>query len=478
MVQKKLGIVFVSSLALVITGCSVGPKYHRPAVPAAPVYKELSPTDPWKTATPNEALIRGNWWEVFNDSQLNTLEQMVDVSNQNVKQAEAQYRAAVALVALNRANYYPTIGAQPAVTSTRLSGNLGARSFGGGIFTLYSIPFNISWEPNFWGRISLAVQNAVANAQAIEADLENIRLSIRANLASDYFQMLGLDMQAKLLRETIVAYERALVLTQDRRNSGIASGLDVAQAQAQLETARAQLDDVILSRAQFEHAIAVLTGQPPSSFSISPGVIPNAPPSIPIGIPSQLLERRPDIAASERQVAAANAQIGLAKVAYYPLVDLTAQGGLESSSLGNLFSWPSRFWSLGLSATQTLFDFGRRRALTHQAEANYDATVAAYRQIVLDAFQQVEDQLSALRQLAEEQAHQETAANAADQAVRLELDRYKEGTASYLDVVTQQTIALLDKRSVVALLQRRMAAAVQLIGAVGGGWDAANLSKP
>ncbi len=467
--KKKIACAFL--WVLLCAGCSVGPKYHRPGVPAAPSYKELPPNDQWKTATPNEGLIRGDWWELFRDPQLNALEPMVDVSNQNVKQAEAQFRAARSLVAYNRANYYPTVGVQPAVTATAPSTNLGARSFGGGIFTQYSIPLSVSWEPNFWGRISLAVQNASANMQASEADLENMRLSMRSDLASDYFQMLGFDMQSKLLADTITAYERAVQLTQDRLKSGIASRIDVAQAEAQLESARAQLSDVMLSRAQMEHAIAVLTGQTPSSFSLAPGSIKGAPPPIPVGLPSQLLERRPDIAASERLVAAANAEIGLAKVAYYPLVSLTAGGGLESSSLSNLFAWPSRFWSLGASAAQTLLDFGRRRALTQQAEANYDGTVAAYRQTVLNAFQEVEDQLSALRQLSQEQAQQEAAVRASEESLRLEIDRYKAGTASYLDVISSQTIALTNQRIAVALLQRRMTAAVQLIRAVGGGWQ-------
>ena len=459
-------------------GCAVGPKYRRPDIPAAPPYKELAGSDQWKTASPSEGLIRGNWWELFGDPQLNSLEPMVDISNQNIKQAEAQFRSAQALVAYNRANYYPTIGAQPAVTATAPSTNLGARAFGGGTFKQYNVPFSASWEPNFWGRISLAVQNVAANEQASAADLENMRLSMRANLAADYFQMLGFDMEELLLTETIAAYEKALQLTVNRHNSGIVSRIDVAQAEAQLEGTRAQLTDVKVSRSQLEHAIAVLIGQAPSSFALPAGQIKNAPPQIPVGLPSQLLERRPDIALSERLVAAANAEIGLAKAAYYPTVSLTAGAGLESSALSSLFNWPSRFWSLGASAAQTLFDFGRRRALTQQAEANYDAVVAAYRQTVLNAFQEVEDQLSALRQLAQEEAQQEAAVKASEEALQLEIDRYKAGTASYLDVITSQTITLTNRRSAVALLQRRMTAAVQLILAIGGGWTSSSLPQP
>ncbi len=442
--KKKLGAcIFAWILGCV--GCAVGPKYHRPDTPAAPVYRELAGSDQWKTASPDEGLIRGNWWELFEDPQLNTLVTNVDVSNQTVKQAEAQFRAEQALVAYSRANYYPTIGVQPGATSARPSTNLGARAFGGGIFTQYNMPFSASWEPNFWGTISLAVQNAAANEQSSAADLENMKLSMRAEVAINYFQLLGSDMQIQLLTETIAAYEKALQLTINRRTSGIASSLDVAQAEAQLESTRAQLTDVKVTRSQLEHAIAVLIGQTPSSFSLPPGQIKNAPPQIPVGVPSQLLERRPDIAVSERLVAAANAEIGLAKTAYYPLANLTASAGLESSSISSWLNWPSRFWSLGGSAAQTLFDFGRRRALTRQAEANYDAVVAAYRQTVLNAFQEVEDQLSALQQLAQEQAQQEAAVKASDEALRLEIDRYKAGTASYLDVITSQTIVLTNR---------------------------------
>jgi NodT family efflux transporter outer membrane factor (OMF) lipoprotein len=322
------------------------------------------------------------------------------------------------------------------------------------------------------------VQDASANEQASAADLENMRLSMRAELAADYFQMLGFDMQAQILAETIAAYGKVLQLTMDREKSGIASKVDVVQAEAQLNGARAQLTDVQLSRSQLEHAIAVLTGRAPSSFSLAAGRIKNAPPQIPMGLPSQLLERRPDIASSERLVAAANAEIGLAKVAYYPSVSLTASGGLQSSSLRDLFSWPSRFWSLGASAAETLLDFGRRRALTQQAEANYDAVAAAYRQTVLSAFQEVEDQLSALRQLAQEQAQQEEAAKASNEALQLEIDRYEAGTVSYIDVINSQTIDLTNRRNVVALLQRRMTAAVTLIRAIGGGWAASSLPRP
>jgi NodT family efflux transporter outer membrane factor (OMF) lipoprotein len=463
---------------LLFYGCAVGPKYQRPSAPSAPSYKELIPNDQWKTATPDQALLRTNWWEMFGDPQLNALMSTVDVSNQNVAQAEARFRAARAVVAYNRSNYYPTIGVAPAVSSTALSKNLGARSFGGGVFNLFSIPFSAGWEPNFWGSISLAVRNAAALAQVSAADLENIRLSMRADLAVSYFQALGADMQIQLLNQTIGAYEKALQLTLERYNNGVASKIDVVQAQAQLESTRTRLSEAMLARSQHEHAIAVLAGESPSTFSLPEGRINNPPPSIPVGLPSQLLERRPDIAAAERLAAAANAQIGLAEVAFYPLVNLTAGGGLQSSSLGNLISYPSRFWSLGASAAQTLFDFGRRRALTREAEANYYATAAGYRQTVLSAFQNVEDQLAALRLLARESAQQEAAVKASEEALQLELVRYKEGTDSFLNVITSQTIALTNRETEVEILQRRMIAAVELARAIGGGWTERDLPKP
>ncbi len=470
-----LHLAAAAALSVWLAACSVGPKYRRPDVQAPPAYKEVPGNQQWKTASPSEGALRGNWWELFGDPQLNDLEKQVSVSNQNVKQAEAQFRQARALVAFNRSNYFPTVSTQPSITSTYSSHNLGARGFGGGSFTQYNLPFNVSWEPNFWGHISLAVESAVAGAQASAADLENMRLSMQAELAADYFQMEGFDMEANLLKDTTDAYEKALKLTLDRHNSGVASRVDVVQAQTQLDSTRAQLTDLGVARAQLEHAIAVLTGQPPSTFTLAPGRIPGVPPPIPAGVPSQLLERRPDIASAERLVAALNAQIGLAKAAYYPTVILSATGGFQSSDITNWLTWPSRFWSLGPSMAETLLDFGRRRATAQQTAAGYDAGVAVYRQTVLSAFQEVEDALAALRLLAEEAVQQDDAVKEAQESLQLEIDRYKAGTASYLDVILSQTIALSNQRSAVDILQRRMTAAVQLIRALGGGWDASSL---
>jgi NodT family efflux transporter outer membrane factor (OMF) lipoprotein len=468
-------VAAAAGLSLMLVGCAVGPKYQRPAAPAPPAYKE-SPqgNEQWKAATPSEGVLRANWWEMFGDPQLDKLELMVAAANQNLKQAEAQFRQARAFVALNRANYYPTVTVQPSITASRTPGTVSGRG-AAGTSGFYSLPFGASWEPNFWGHLSLALENAVAGAQASAADLENVKLILQAELAADYFQMAGLDMEASLLNDTLAGYERALQLTINRFNGGVASKADVAQAQTQLASTRAQLTDLGVARSQLEHAIAVLTGQPPSTFSLPPGRIQGPPPPIPPGLPSELLERRPDIASSERLVAAANAEIGLAKVAYYPTVLLDATGGLESGKITTWLSWPARFFSVGPSVAETLLDFGRRRAQMQQVMAAYDATVASYRQTVLTAFQEVEDNLAALRILEREASQQDEAVKGAQESLRLEMDRYKAGTVSYLDVITTQTIALNNEIGAVGILSRRMNAAVQLIRALGGGWNASSL---
>jgi len=476
---NKVYVTFLLLMAL--SACTVGPRYSKPAVATPPAYKELAGgNDQWKVASPSDGVLKGKWWELFGDPQLNKLEEMVSVSNQNVKQAEAQFREARALVAYNRAGYFPTIGVGPSLTASQGSGGSSSNgsATGRGVSSFFSIPFSASWEPDLWGRVRLMVENATANAQASAADLENIRLSMQSQLAVDYFNMVGLDMETKLLTDTMDAYDKALQLTINRFNGGVASKADVAQARTQLETTRASLTDLGVSRAQFEHAIAVLTGQPPANLTVAAGKIAAPPPPIPAGLPSQLLERRPDIAASERQMAAANAEIGLARAAYFPTLSLSASAGLQASSVGSLFAWPARFWSVGPSLSETLFDFGRRRAQLQESEAAYDATVAGYRETTLTAFQQVEDNLAALRILAVEADQLDVAVKAAEESLRLELDRYKAGTDSYLNVITTQTIALGDERTAVQLLERRMVSAVQLMTALGGGWDASSLPSP
>ena len=458
--------------SLLCSACRVGPQYQRPMTPMPVALKELNGNDQWKMATPSDALIKGNWWEIFGDPELNRLEELVNVNNQNIKVAEAQFRQARALVAANHANYYPAIGSSPSITQSDVGGN-GGRT--GGTSQSFSLPAIATWEPDLWGRVRLSVENAVDNAQVSAADLENLRLSAQALLATDYFALSAQDMQQAILRDTISAYEKNLQLTTNRYNGGVASKSDVTLAQTQLAGARAESTETRITRAQFEHAIAALTGQPPSALDIGDSKIAGPPPPIPVAVPSQLLERRPDIAANERLVAAANANVGIAETAYYPTLTLSASAGLLSTNLANLFTYASRSWSAGPGVSQTLFDFGRRGAQLEGTRAAYDATVAAYRQTVLSAFQEVEDDLSTLRYLAEEAVQQQEAVVAAQQALALEIDRYRGGTVSYLDVITTQTIALNDQQNAITILQRRMSAAVDLVKALGGGWDASAL---
>lgn len=467
----KLRWIAATVACLAGSGCTIGPKYQRPVAQTPPALKELAGNDLWKMATPSDGLLKGKWWEMFGDPQLNRLEEMVAINNQTVKQAEAQYRQTRSVVAANRANYYPTIGATPAITQT----DLGKNARGTGTSQTFSLPVAASWEPDLWGRVRLSVEQAVENAQVSAADLENIRLSQQALLATDYFSLAAADMQLKVLSDTIEAYAKNLQLTIDRFGGGVASRSDITLAQTQLAGAKAQYTDMRTSRAQYEHAIAMLTGQVPSAIEIGTSKINGPPPPIPLAVPSQLLERRPDIAMNERQVAAANASIGIAETAYYPTLTLSASAGFLSSSIATLVSYASRYWSAGPSLSQTLFDFGRRQAALEGARANYDATVAGYRQTVIAAFQEVEDDLANLRYLAEESVQQQEAVEAARLAVDLENQRYKAGTDSYLNVITTQTIYLGDEQNAVSILQRRMSAAVDLVKALGGGWDASRL---
>jgi NodT family efflux transporter outer membrane factor (OMF) lipoprotein len=434
--------------------------------PTPVALKEMAANDQWKMATPSDGLLKGKWWEIFGDPELNRLEELVNVNNQNVKQAEAQFREARALVLGNHANYYPTIGVNPGITQS-YAARKSTHTF--------SLPAVASWEPDLWGRVRLSVENAVSSAQVSAADLENIRLSQQALLATDYFLLSAQDMQLAILRDTIDTYEKNLQLTINRFQGGVASRSDITLAQTQLAGAKAQSTQMHVSRAQAEHAIAMLTGQLPASLEIGASKIAAPPPPIPMGVPSQLLERRPDIAANERQVAVANANIGIAQAAYYPTLTLTASPGFVSSTLQNLITYASRSWSAGGSLSQTFFDFGRRGATLESARASYDATVAAYRQTVLAAFQEVEDDLSSLRYLAEEAVQEQEAVVASQEALTLEMARYRAGTDSYLNVITTQIIALGDQQTAITILQQRMSAAVDLVKALGGGWDASTL---
>ena len=472
---RALGI---ATIALLLAGCSVGPKYHRPAAPVTATFKEAPPPG-WKQAQPNEAVLRGAWWEVYHDPQLSALEEQVNISNQNVLAAMAQYREAQAAVRVARSALFPQVTASPSITgeySSTTTSVLSRTSVG--TTALYSLPIDVSYQADVWGSIRRSVTASTANAQASFADLENARLLYQAELAESYFGMHGLDSDAELLKTTVKLYEDYLQLTKDRMQAGVASGADVALAQTQLDTARAQLIDLQVQRTQYEHAVAVLTGKPPAELTIPPLTLKTPPPPVPVGIPSELLERRPDIASAERQVAAANEQIGIAKAAYYPAVTLSATGGLESKDISNWFTWPSRFWSVGPQLAQTLFSGGKLHAQVAEQEAAYDATVANYRQTVLTAFQQVEDNLAALRVLEEEAVAEDRAVKAAQESLDIATEQYKAGIVNYLQVITTQTTALQNEKTAVDILTRRLTASVLLIQALGGGWDVSHLPTP
>jgi NodT family efflux transporter outer membrane factor (OMF) lipoprotein len=427
---------------------------------------------------PQDHALRGTWWEIFHDPQLNALEERVEVSNQNLKIAEADFRQARDLIRVNRSYLYPTIGVGPSISGLQTSANAPEPSGKAGqTLADLVLPFDLSYEVDAWGRIRHTVEASQENAQASAADLETVRLSLHAELAADYFALRGLDAQKQLLDSTVVAYQKALDLTTNRYQGGLAAKVEVAQAATQLQTTQAQAIDVGVARAQYEHAIAALVGEPASTFSIPNSPLDAPPPAIPAGVPSELLQRRPDIAAAERRVAAANTQIGIARTAYYPRLTLGAAGGLEGASITNWLAWPSRFFAVGPALGETLYDAGRRHAYTDQAWAAYDANVAAYRQNVLTAFQQVEDNLAALRILAQESAKQSEAVQSAELSLTLSTNRYKGGLVTYLEVITAQSAALGNERTAVDLLTRRMNSAVFLIKALGGGWDASTLPR-
>lgn len=479
-VEKELGsgrkLTLICALAatlLSFTGCSVGPQYKTPTVSIPTSYKEL---DGWTTAEPNDHNFGGNWWEIFQDQQLNNLEQEIDVSNQNLKQALAQYQQARAALRSSRADYYPTLSIDPTVNGQRYSDNRPPPgSFDGVTFSDFTVPVNLSYETDAFGRVSKNVESYREQAQASAADVAVVSLTMHAELAIDYFAARALDTEEKLLQDTVTQYQSALQLNEDRYAGGLASEVEVEQARTILETTQAQAVDVGVARAQFEHAVAVLVGKPPAEFTLPPLPLTAPPPRIPVGMPSQLLERRPDIAAAERQVASANSQIGLAKLAYYPIIDLAAGGGFDSGSITTLFSGPSAIWAVGGAAAMTLLDGGRRRAVTDEAKAGYDSTVASYRETVLSAFQQVEDNLVALRILEQEAGVQDQAVQAAQRSLDLSINRYDGGVTSYLEVTVAQSAALSDEVTAVNILGRRMASAVQLIQALGGAWNRSEL---
>jgi NodT family efflux transporter outer membrane factor (OMF) lipoprotein len=460
-------------------GCTVGPKYHVPPTPAPPAYKEMTPedlkqTEGWKEAHPQDSVLHGKWWEVFGDSELNALEEQVNVSNQNIAASFANFLQARALVHQARSQYFPTLTTNPSITTNRTfsaSSSSSSSSVSAVEYPEYSLPFDASWTPDLFGRIRNTVRSNVASAQASAADLENTRLTAQAEVAVDYYELRTQDSLKQLLDSTVVAYRESLKLTQALYETGIDNDEAVAQAETQLETTEAQDTNLGILRAQYEHAIALLVGQPASTFSIPVEPLKANPPAIPFGIPSQLLERRPDIAANERLMAQANAQIGIAKSAYFPTVTLSGTAGFESVSIANWLTWPARFWAAGPALAETLFDAGLRRATVQQYQAAFDQTVANYRQTVLTAFQQVEDNLAALRILSLEIQQQDAAVKSAQRNLNVATDRFKLGLDPYLNVITAQTALLSNQQTAVNLRMQQMTSSVQLIEALGGSWN-------
>ncbi len=481
---------------LLLAGCMVGPKYHAPAPtvqPAPLAYKELpSPAQDsgeWKVAEPQDAMLRGKWWEIYNDPELNALEEQLNINNQNIKQAFENFMEARTLIAQARSQLFPTVGTSPSYQRSRSSANLrntvgNTGSTGTGTTnssqttSLYTLPFEVSWEPDLWGRVRSTIHEYQYSAQLSAADLENVRLTAQASLAVYFFELRGQDALQKVFDETVEADKKSVELTRARYETGVDDQISLVQAENALQNAESGATNLGLARAQYEHAIAVLVGTLPSSFSLPVRPLNATPPPVPVGVPSQLLERRPDVAASERNMAAANAQIGIATAAYYPNLTITAQAGFESSTIGNLLVWPSRFWSVGPGISETIFDAGLRRATVNQFVAVYNADVASYRQTVLTAFQQVEDYLAAERILSKQIEEQKLAVQSAQQYLQLATARYETGVDQYLNVLVAQTTLLSDQQQLATLNTQSMTASVLLIEALGGGWDVSQLPTP
>jgi NodT family efflux transporter outer membrane factor (OMF) lipoprotein len=477
-VRSMIGLSGIALLA----GCTVGPKYTRPSVTTPAAYQEnqpqsFEPAGIWKPAQPSDQELRGKWWETFGDPQLNALEEQVTVSNQGLKEAEARFRQARALVGFNRASEFPTVTVGPSASYVKDSNNTPAfpttvSRNGAGDFVL---PVDLSYEVDLWGRVRRTVAAAREETQATAADLATASLSLHAELAIDYFELRSADAQEAILDNTVKAYTDAYQLTETRFEGGASPRSDVAQAKTQLEDAQVQDTDVTVERAAYEHAIAVLMGKPPAEFSLAAAAINLRPPVIPVSVPSELLERRPDIAAAERRVAEANEQIGIARAAYYPTLGLNAAAGFESTQIANLLSGPNALWAVGPQLVETLFDGGRRRATSQAAWANFDALTANYRQTTLTGFQEVEDNLAALRILDREAQQQRDATASADDWLEVSTNRYTGGVDNYLQVIIAQTTDLTNQRNEVDILRRRMDASVLLIKALGGGWDVSEL---
>lgn len=472
-------LVFLTG-AFLLAGCSFAPKYEKPSMAAPPAFKEMTPaqakeTDGWKTAEPQDTAMRGKWWEMFQQPELNALEEQITITNnQTLAAAFENFVLAREVMKETRSGYFPTVSADPSVTVSRSNlrspGSSGGSTVGQRVMS-YSLPLDASWEVDLWGNIRNAVKANTLEAQATLADLENLRLSLQGELALDYFQLRELDSQKELLDATVAAYRDSYNLTVVRHKTGIASDQDVAQAETQLNTTLAQDTDLGIQRAQLEHAIATLLGKPASDFSLASNSLTAKPIPVPYGVPSQLLERRPDIAAAERRVAEANAQIGVARSAYFPAITLSGDIGFNGERIGSLSSGPALVWSVGASAAETLFDAGKRQAVTKQAWASYRAKVADYRQTVLTAFQGVEDNLAALRILSQELKQQSDAVASSQRYLNLARDRYRLGIDSYLNVITAQTTLLGNQRTELNLQVEQITQSVQLIEALGGGWD-------
>ena len=492
----RLSPVMIAGMLLLLSGCTVGPNYVRPPTAAPEAYKE---TPGWKVAQPRDELPRGAWWEIYNDPKLNALEEQVDINNQNIAVAEAQFRQALALVQEARAAYFPTVTGGSSWTRTQISGTIisssgGGSGSGGGsdpagtsgkkaskvspgppAISDFLLTSDLTWEPDLWGKVRRQVESSRASAQASAADLEGVRLSARATLAQSYFQLRTVDDLKRLLNDTAADYQKILVFTKNQYAQGVSSLGDVALAEAQLKSTQAQAIDLGVQRAQLEHAIALLLGKSPSVFTIPVVRQTMRVPAVPFGVPSELLERRPDIAAAERNMAAANAQIGVALSAYYPTITLSASGGFETSSLAKWLTWPSRIWSLGAAASETLIDFGLRGAQTEAARAAYAASVATYRQTVLTGFQQVEDNLAALGILKSEGQVQDEAVQASRKSLAVSTNQYKAGILNRIALLVVETQTLANERTAITILGNRMSANVLLIEALGGGWESSDL---
>ena len=476
----------VAVFCAMLAGCNVGPRYLPPAITAPSAFKE-SPTQfkesgGWTVAQPQDAALRGKWWEIYNEPELNALEDQLNIDNQNIRQAFENFMEARALVREARSQYFPTVGVGGSYTRSRSSSNVGSAA-GSGTTSgkqsqVFSIPGVVSWEPDLWDKVRNTVRASQYQAQLSAADLENERLTEQASLAEYFFEIRGQDALQKILDDTVEADKKALEIAKTRYDTGVDDQISLVEAQTTLESAQSAAINIGIARAQYEHAIAMLVGKPAPTFTIPVEPTTSAPPAIPVGVPSQLLERRPDIAAAERNMAAANAQIGVAYAAYYPALTLSATGGMESSALKNLLDWPSRFWSVGPSISETVYDGGLRRATVNQYIATYNANVAAYRQSVLTAFQQVEDALAEVRILSQQIRQQQEALDSSQTFLRLEMGRYKNGIDPYIDVVIAQTTLLANQQSLTTLQVQEMAASVQLIEALGGGWDRSQLPAP